>query len=170
MRKLLLTSVALVLVAALPATNPGTGIPVLDVSNLVQNTTTALKQVQAYAQMVQSYQLQLQQYANMVKNTVAPVAQVWQTAQGTMNGVLGTVNMFQNGNQLQGYLSQFQNVNYWLSAPPSSSIRIRRPVPSRKSRRMTQWLKALSNSKHRSRRTRRTSKNYNHRRQPRTGR
>ena len=120
MRKLLLTSVALVLVAALPATSPGTGIPVLDVSNLVQNTTTALKQVQAYAQMVQSYQLQLQQYANMVKNTVAPVAQVWQTAQGTMNGVLGTVNMFQNGSQLQGYLSQFQNVNYWLSAPPSS--------------------------------------------------
>ena len=120
MRKLLLTSVALVLVAALPATSPGTGIPVLDVSNLVQNTTTALKQVQASAQMVQSYQLQLQQYANMVKNTVAPVAQVWQTAQGTMNGVLGTVNMFQNGSQLQGYLSQFQNVNYWLSAPPSS--------------------------------------------------
>src|SRR4029077_17657986 len=55
-----LTTVALVLVAALPATSPGTGIPVLDVSNLVQNTTTALKQVQTYAQMVQSYQLQLQ--------------------------------------------------------------------------------------------------------------
>ena len=89
MRKTVLTTVALVLVAALPATSPGTGIPVLDLSNLVQNTTTALKQVQAYAQMVQSYQLQLQQYANMVKNTVAPVAQVWQTAQGTMNGVLG---------------------------------------------------------------------------------
>ena len=111
---------ALALVAALPATSPGTGIPVLDVSNLVQNTTTALKQVQAYAQMVQSYQLQLQQYANMVKNTVAPVAQIWQTAQGTMNSVMGTVNMFQNGSQLQGYLSQFQNVNYWLSAPPTA--------------------------------------------------
>ena len=117
MRRKVITTVALVLVAALPATSPGTGIPVLDVSNLVQNTTTALKQVQTYAQMVQSYQLQLQQYANMVKNTVAPVAQVWQTAQGTMNGVLGTVNMFQNGGQLQGYLNQFQDVNYWLSAP-----------------------------------------------------
>src|SRR5260370_3471097 len=120
MRRKVLTTVVFVLVAALPATSPGTGIPVLDVSNLVQSTTTALKQVQAYAQMVQSYQLQLQQYANMVKNTVAPVAQVWQTAQGTMNGELGNVNMFQNDSQLQGYLSQFQNVNYWLSPPPSS--------------------------------------------------
>jgi P-type conjugative transfer protein TrbJ len=120
MRKIVLTSVALALVAALPLTSPG-GIPVIDYSNLVQNTTTALKQVAAYAQQVQQYQLQLQQYANEVKNTVAPVAQVWQAAQGTMNSVMGTVSMFQgNGSALQGYLNQFQNVNYWLSAPPSS--------------------------------------------------
>jgi P-type conjugative transfer protein TrbJ len=37
-----------------------------------------------------------------------------------MNTVLGTVNTLQNGSQLQGYLSQFQNVNYWMSASPSS--------------------------------------------------
>jgi P-type conjugative transfer protein TrbJ len=120
MKKLVLTSVALVLLAALPATSPGTGIPVVDFSNLTQNVITALHQVSAYAQQVQQYQLQLQQYANQVKNTIAPVAQVWQTAQGTMNTVLGTVNTLQNGSQLQGYLSQFQNVNYWMSASPSS--------------------------------------------------
>jgi type IV secretion system protein TrbJ len=120
MQKSVLTWVALALVAALPLTSPG-GIPVIDYSNLVQNTTTALKQVAAYAQQVQQYQLQLQQYANQVKNTVAPVAQVWQAAQGTMNSVMGTVNMFQGGqSQLQGYLNQFQNVNYWLSASPNS--------------------------------------------------
>ena len=71
----------------------------------------------AYTQQVSQYQLQLQQYANQVKNTLAPVAQVWQAAQGTMNSVLGTVHMFENGSQLQGYLNQFQDVNYWLSAP-----------------------------------------------------
>jgi P-type conjugative transfer protein TrbJ len=120
MQKSVLTWVALALVAALPLTSPG-GIPVIDYSNLVQNTTTALKQVAAYAQQVQQYQLQLAQYANQVKNTVAPVAQVWQAAQGTMNSVMGTVNMFQGGqSQLQGYLNQFQNVNYWLSAGPNS--------------------------------------------------
>ncbi len=120
MRKILLTTVALVLVAALPATSPGTGIPVLDVSNLTQNIVTALHQVMAYTQQVSQYELQLQQYANQVKNTVAPVAQVWQAAQQTMNGVLGTVSMFQNGSQLQNYLNQYQNVNYWLSASPSA--------------------------------------------------
>jgi type IV secretion system protein TrbJ len=120
MKKAVLTTVALVLIAALPTTSPGTGIPVIDFSNLTQNVITALHQVSAYAQQVQQYQLQMQQYANQVKNTVAPVAQVWQAAQGTMNGVLGTVNMFQGGSQLQGYLNQFQDVNYWLSASPSS--------------------------------------------------
>jgi len=120
MQKIVLTWVALALVAALPLTSPG-GIPVIDYSNLLQNTTTALKQVASYAQQVQQYQLQLQQYANQVRNTVAPVAQVWQAAQSTMNSVMGTVNMFQGGqSQLQGYLNQFQNVNYWLSASPNS--------------------------------------------------
>jgi P-type conjugative transfer protein TrbJ len=120
MRKIVLTTVALVLVTALPATSPGTGIPVIDVSNLTQNLVTALHQVMAYTQQVSQYELQLQQYANQVKNTVAPVAQVWQAAQQTMNGVLGTVSMFQNGSQLQNYLNQYQNVNYWLSASPSA--------------------------------------------------
>ena len=120
MRKIVLTMVASVLVAALPATSPGTGIPVIDFSNLTQNIVTALHQVMAYTQQVSQYQLQLQQYANQVKNTVAPVAQVWQAAQQTMNGVLGTVSMFQNGSQLQNYLNQYQNVNYWLSASPNS--------------------------------------------------
>jgi len=116
MRKIVLTLAALALVAALPLSSPGT-LPVVDYSNLTQNVVTALHQVSAYAQQVQQYQLQLQQYANQVKNTVAPVGQVWQAAQGTMNSVMGTVGMFQNGSALQSYLNQFQNVNYWLTAP-----------------------------------------------------
>jgi len=119
MKKMILTSVAVVLVAALPISSPGT-MPVIDYSNLTQNITTALHQVSAYAQQVQQYQLQLQQYANQVRNTAAPVAQVWQQAQQAMNGVMGTAGMFQNGSALQSYLNQFQNVNYWLSAPPGN--------------------------------------------------
>ena len=119
MKKMLFTSVAVVLVAALPISSPGT-MPVIDYSNLTQNITTALHQVSAYAQQVQQYQLQLQQYANQVRNTAAPVAQVWQQAQQAMNGVMGTAGMFQNGSALQSYLNQFQNVNYWLSAPPGN--------------------------------------------------
>jgi len=121
MRKRVPTVVALFVVAALPISSPAGGIPVIDLSNLTQNVITALHQVSAYAQQVQQYQLQLQQYANQIRNTVAPAAQVWQQAQQTMNSVMGTVNMFQGGqSQLQSYLNQFQNVNYWLSASPSS--------------------------------------------------
>jgi type IV secretion system protein TrbJ len=118
MNKIVVITIALAL-AALPISSPGT-MPVIDYSNLTQNVTTALHQVMGYAQQVQQYQLQLQQYANQVRNTVAPVAQVWQAAQGTMNSVMGTVGMFQNGSALQNYLNQFQNVNYWLSAPPGN--------------------------------------------------
>jgi P-type conjugative transfer protein TrbJ len=118
MKKMILLSVVLALFVALPISAT---MPVIDYSNLTQNITTALHQVSAYAQQVQQYQLQLQQYQNQLRNTVTPVAQVWQQAQQTMSGVLGTANMFQGGqSQLQGYLSQFQNVNYWLSAPPGN--------------------------------------------------
>ena len=119
MKKMLFMSVALVLVGAVPVSSPG--YPFMhDPLNMIENTMTALHQVSAYAQQVQQYQLQLQQYANQVKNTVALVAQVWQAAQSTMNSVMGTVGMFQNGSALQSYLNQFQNVNYWLSASPNS--------------------------------------------------
>jgi type IV secretion system protein TrbJ len=120
MKKSILTAIAIALVAALPLSSPGT-MAVLDYSNLTQNVITALHQVSAYAQQVQQYQLQLQQYALQVRNALAPAAQVWQAAQRTMNSVLGTVNMFRGGpSQLQGYLNQFQDVNYWLSSPASS--------------------------------------------------
>ena len=77
MRKAVLTAVALALAVSLPVRSPGI-YPVLDASNLTQNVVTALHQVSAYAQQVQQYQLQLQQYANQIKNTLAPIAQVWQ--------------------------------------------------------------------------------------------
>jgi conjugal transfer/entry exclusion protein len=52
-----LAGVVLVLMAALPLSSPGTGIPVIDFSNLTQNVITALKQVSIYAQQVQQYRL-----------------------------------------------------------------------------------------------------------------
>ena len=118
-KKRVLKVIGVALLAGLPLTSTGT-MPVIDYSNLTQNITTALHQVSAYAKQVQQYQLQLEQYANEVKNTVAPAAQLWQDAQQTMNSVMGTVGMFQNSSALQNYLNQFQNVNYWLSASPSS--------------------------------------------------
>ncbi len=58
-------------IMALPAT---AGIPVIDGTNVVQTTISAVNNVQAVAKQIQQYQTQLQQYENMLKNTVAPAA------------------------------------------------------------------------------------------------
>jgi P-type conjugative transfer protein TrbJ len=119
MKKTFITIAAITLTTALPLTSPGTGIPVIDVSAIAQAIKQGLTQIQQYSQQVQQYQLQLQQYANQVKNTVAPVAQIYQSATGAINSVMGVARIFQSGNQLQSTLGQFQSVNYWLSASPS---------------------------------------------------
>ena len=119
MKRIVLTAVALVLVAAVPIEAT---IPVIDYSNLTQNVTTALKSVAIYAQQVQQYQTQLLQYKNMLLNTlgIAPALQVWQQSQQVMNQVTGLTSIFRNGSSLQSTLSQFQNVNYWLNTPVTS--------------------------------------------------
>ncbi|EAA5431895.1 conjugal transfer protein TrbJ, partial [Salmonella enterica subsp. enterica serovar Falkensee] len=58
-------------IMALPAT---AGIPVIDGTNVVQTTISAVNNVQSVAKQIQQYQTQLQQYENMLKNTVAPAA------------------------------------------------------------------------------------------------
>jgi len=116
MRRAVIVMTAAVLTVAVPAP---AGIPVIDYSNLFQNTTTALKAVQSYAQQVQQYQLQLQQYANEVKQAtgLADVARVYQQYQQTMQSLQSLYGQFGN---LQNYLNQFQNVNYWAQVPPAN--------------------------------------------------
>jgi conjugal transfer/entry exclusion protein len=43
------------------------GIPVIDGTNVVQTTISAVNNVQAVAKQIQQYQTQLQQYENMLK-------------------------------------------------------------------------------------------------------
>jgi P-type conjugative transfer protein TrbJ len=123
MKKTIVSIIVMALVVAIPLTSPGTGIPVFDASNLTQNITTALKQVQAYAQQVQQYQLQLQQYKSQLLQAtgISQAAQIWGQAQQTLASVTGTVNMFRNGGALQGYLQNAQNVNYWLASSPTQN-------------------------------------------------
>jgi P-type conjugative transfer protein TrbJ len=110
---------AAVLTAAVPAP---AGIPVIDYSNLFQNTTTALKTVAMTAKQVEQYNLQLQQYANEMKQAtgLADVARVYQQYQQTMQSLQGIYGQFANGGNLQNYLNQFQNVQYWEQVPPAN--------------------------------------------------
>lgn len=52
------------------------GIPVIDATNVVQTTISAMQNVAAVAKQIQQYETQLQQYQNMLQNTLAPAAYV----------------------------------------------------------------------------------------------
>ena len=105
-------------IMALPAT---AGIPVIDGTNVVQTTISAVNNVQAVAKQIQQYQTQLQQYENMLKNTVAPAAYIWDQANSTINKLLqaqDTLNYYKNqAGSLDSYLKRYQDVNYYRSSP-----------------------------------------------------
>jgi P-type conjugative transfer protein TrbJ len=55
-------------VASVMALPVKAGIPVIDGTNVVQTTISAVNNVQAVTKQIQQYQTQLQQYENMLKN------------------------------------------------------------------------------------------------------
>lgn len=97
------------------------GLPVIDTVNLQQNVVSAVEGVNQTLKMIQQYQLQLQQYENMIQNTLAPAAYVWNKVEQVNMALLGAVNTLnyyknQAGN-LDGYLYKYQNSAYYMSSP-----------------------------------------------------
>lgn len=105
-------------IVALPAK---AGIPVIDGSNVVQTTISAVNNVQAVAKQIQQYQMQLQQYENMLQNTVAPATYIWDQANSTINKLLqaqDTLNYYKNqAGSLDSYLKRYQDIAYYRSSP-----------------------------------------------------
>ena len=106
-------------VGGMPAT--AGGLPVIDTVNLQQNVVSAVEGVNQTLKMIQQYQLQLQQYENMIQNTLAPAAYVWNKVEQVNRALLGAVNTLnyyksQAGN-LDGYLYKYQNTAYYMSSP-----------------------------------------------------
>ncbi|EAM5005926.1 TPA: P-type conjugative transfer protein TrbJ [Escherichia coli] len=96
------------------------GIPVIDGTNVVQTTISAVNNVQAVAKQLQQYQTQLQQYENMLQNTVAPAAYVWDQANQTINKVLqaqDTLSYYKNqAGSLDSYLQRYKDINYYRTS------------------------------------------------------
>ncbi|MBF4003032.1 P-type conjugative transfer protein TrbJ [Burkholderia pseudomallei] len=97
------------------------GIPVIDATNVVQTTISAMQNVAAVAKQIQQYETQLQQYQNMLQNTLAPAAYVWDQANQTISKLLqaqDTLNYYKNqAGSIDGYLSRYQDVAYYRSSP-----------------------------------------------------
>jgi len=127
-QKLLAAKVALVvaLIAGAFTTSPvQAGIPVIDGGNLVQNIVSAIEAAAQTAKQIEQYQTQLQQYENMLQNTMAPAAYIWDQAQSTINGLMNAVDTLsyyeQQLGSLDSYLGKFQDVAYYRGSPCFSS-------------------------------------------------
>lgn len=97
------------------------GIPVIDTSNFLQNTTTALESVAQTLKQIEQYKTQLQQYENMLQNSLAPAAYIWDQAQATITNLqraTDTLNYYKTKlGSLDNYLANFQDVSYYRASP-----------------------------------------------------
>ena len=98
-----------------------TGIPVFDAGNLTQNVMTAMESVAQTLKQIEQYRTQLQQYENMLRNTAAPAAYIWDQAVTTMNllrGAIDTLDYYKaNLGSIDNYLGKFQDVAYYRGSP-----------------------------------------------------
>jgi P-type conjugative transfer protein TrbJ len=119
--KKLLISLAVTATVALSSFPATAGIPVIDGTNLSQNTVTAVEQVAAYAQQIQQFETQLQQYENMLTNTAALPQQTWSQVQNTINGLTqamqGLQNMTNSAGSVQAYLDKFGSTTTYAAQP-----------------------------------------------------
>lgn len=97
------------------------GIPVIDATNVVQTTISAMQNVAAVTKQIQQYETQLQQYQNMLQNTIAPAAYVWDQANQTISKLLQAqdmLNYYKNqAGSIDSYLSRYQDVAYYRASP-----------------------------------------------------
>lgn len=84
------------------------GIPVFDAANLQQSAISAVEAVNQTLKQIEQYALQLQQFEDQIKNSVAPAAYVWDQAQRTMNKIIALQN------QVEFYMSQAGSVDTYL--------------------------------------------------------
>ncbi|MBV2143749.1 P-type conjugative transfer protein TrbJ [Falsochrobactrum sp. TDYN1] len=123
MRKTIIaiSAAAVLSLVAIPFSPAHAGIPVMDGTNLTQNIMTAIESASQTLKQIEQYQTQLQQYENQLQNSLAPAQQIWDQAQGTIDGlVAATDRLSQLQNQfgsLDSYLEKFQDLDFYRNSP-----------------------------------------------------
>ncbi|GGE90349.1 P-type conjugative transfer protein TrbJ [Massilia psychrophila] len=110
------------LAAGIGAVAPASAqLAVIDIATVKQTTVSALENVAQTAKQIQQYQTQLQQYENMLRNTAAPAAHIWDQAQTTMNALRGsidTLNYYKGSlGSVDAYLRQFKDASGYRASP-----------------------------------------------------
>ena len=109
------------------------GIPVFDAANLQQSAISAVEAVNQTLKQIEQYALQLQQYEDMIKNSIAPAAYVWDQAQRTMNKIIALQN------QVEFYMSQIPICGSSATSPPIAAIPTSSPAEGRKRTERRSW-------------------------------
>lgn len=93
---------------------------VLDTAVLAEAASTASSAAEQVAAQAKDYALQLKQYDDMVTNTLAPVAWVWNETTRTYQMVRTYSDMLQyyaSGGGVAAYLATFQNASHYMGSP-----------------------------------------------------
>jgi len=99
----------------------GVGDIVFDPINNVSTLATALDEAAQTAKQIDEYKTQLLEYENMLKNTVAPAAYIWDQATATMNKLrssIDTLNYYKESlGSVDSYLSKFKDTSTYRDSP-----------------------------------------------------
>lgn len=99
----------------------GIGDIVFDPVNNVSTLATSIDASAQTAKQIEQYKTQLLQYENMLKNTTAPAAYVWDQATTTMNKLrssIDTLNYYKNTlGGVDSYLSKFKDTAAYRDSP-----------------------------------------------------
>ncbi|WP_426078766.1 P-type conjugative transfer protein TrbJ [Janthinobacterium sp. PSPC3-1] len=97
------------------------GLPVIDASNLSQNSVSALENVAHTLKQIQQYRTQLQQYQNMLQNTAAPPSFIWDQATQTMNLLrreIDTLSYYKSSlGSIDAYLRKYRSTSDYRGSP-----------------------------------------------------
>ncbi|MEO6679489.1 MAG: P-type conjugative transfer protein TrbJ [Pseudomonas sp.] len=109
------------LFASLPFQAAVAGIPVFDGANTSQTAISAIQNVAAVAKQIEQYKIQLEQYQNMLENTAAPAAYIWDQADQTISKLLtaqDTLSYYKaQAGSLERYLYRYQDTAFYNTAP-----------------------------------------------------
>lgn len=113
-------ALACALIAAMPPAH-ASGIPTVDILNLVPNLLTSVEDVAQTLKQIEEYRTQLEQYQNMIQNTMQPASYLWDEANSTINQLMSAVNTLRYYEKQLGsvdqYLNNFQDADYWRGNP-----------------------------------------------------
>ncbi len=93
---------------------------VLDTAVLAEAASTAASAAEQVGTLAKEYEVVKKQYDDMVVNTVAPAAWVWNETTKTYQMVRTYSDMLQHyasGGGVAAYLSTFQNASYYMGSP-----------------------------------------------------